>query len=93
MYTQPPENNGHPTGTFCERTAEEITSLKQGIEVKEREVENQREQLSELQRQPNPDSEQIHEIMTGIQELEDEIETDREQLNVLEEEFHAECSS
>lgn len=92
MYTQPPENNGHPTGTFCERTAEEINSLKQEIEIKEREIENQREQFNALQRQPNPDPEQAQEIMTGIQELEDELETDRGQLNVLEEEFQAECS-
>lgn len=44
MYTQPPENN-HPTGTFCERTAEEIKSLKQEIEAKTRDLENQREHL------------------------------------------------
>jgi argininosuccinate lyase len=91
MHIQPPESD-HPTGTFCERTAEEINSLKQAIKIKEGEIENQREYLSELQRQPNPDPERIQEIMSGIQELEDELEADREQLNVLEEEFHAECS-
>lgn len=91
MHIQPPESD-HPTATFCERTAEEINSLKQAIKIKKGEIENQREQLSELQRQPNSDPERIQEIMSGIQELEDELEADREQLNVLEEEFHAECS-
>lgn len=91
MYTQPPENN-HPTGTFCERTAEEIKSLKQEIEAKTRDLENQREHLGELQRQPTPDADRIQEIETVIQELEDELEMDRGQLSVLEEEFHAECS-
>lgn len=91
MFTQPPENNNHATGTFCERTAEAIKSLKQEIEMKESEINSQKEHLSQLQSQPSPDTNQIQEIETGMQELEDELETDRGQLSVLEEEYNAEC--
>jgi septal ring factor EnvC (AmiA/AmiB activator) len=92
MFTQPPENNNHASGTFCERTAEAIKALKQEIEMREHEINSQRDRLSELQKQPSQDANQIEEIKNGLQELEDELETDREQLSVLEEEYNAECS-
>jgi septal ring factor EnvC (AmiA/AmiB activator) len=90
MHVQPPESD-HPPGTFCERTAEAIKSLKQEIETKTREIENQKQQLTELQAQHNPDADRILELKSSVQELEDELETDREELTVLEEEFNAEC--
>lgn len=90
MHVQPPESD-HPPGTFCERTAEAIKSLKQEIETKTREIENQKQQLTELQAQQNPDADRILEFKSSVQELEDELETDREELTVLEEEFNAEC--
>jgi septal ring factor EnvC (AmiA/AmiB activator) len=92
MFTQPPEDNDYATGTFCERTAEVIKSLKQEIEMKEREINSQRDHLGELQKQPSQDANQIEEMKNEIQALEDELEMDREQLSVLEEEYNAECS-
>ncbi|WP_020157681.1 hypothetical protein [Methylobacter marinus] len=90
MHVQPPESD-HPPGTFCERTAEAIKSLKQEIETRTREIENQKQQLTELKAQPSPDADRILEINSLVRELEDELETNQEELTVLEEEFNEEC--